>query len=59
MRQKLEQLIALVREDPAVESVAGFSGNTQTNSGFVFVSLKPLSERRLSVDQVIARCAAR
>jgi multidrug efflux pump len=55
MRQKLEQLIALVRQDPAVDSVVGFTGNTQTNSGFVFASLKPLSERRLSVDQVIGR----
>ena len=55
MRQKLEQFIAIIRQDPAIASVVGFTGGGQTNSGFVFTSLKPLSERDLSVDQVIAR----
>jgi multidrug efflux pump len=55
MRQKLRQFIKIVREDPAVENVVGFTGGGQTNSGFVFTALKPLSERKLSVDQVIAR----
>jgi multidrug efflux pump len=55
MRQKLTDFIAIVQKDPAVDSVVGFTGGGQTNSGFVFVALKPLSERKLSVDQVIAR----
>src|SRR5208282_263794 len=55
MRQKLTQFIAIVQKDPAVESVVGFTGGGQTNSGFVFMSLKPLSQRNVSVDQVIAR----
>ncbi|MBI3706971.1 MAG: efflux RND transporter permease subunit [Proteobacteria bacterium] len=55
MRQKLTQFIAIVRKDPAVESVVGFTGGSQTNSGFVFISLKPLSERGISADQVIGR----
>ena len=55
MKQKLQQFIAIVRQDPAVQSVVGFTGGGQTNSGFVFVALKPLAERKLSVDQVIAR----
>jgi len=55
MRQKLTEFISIVRQDPAVDSVVGFTGGGQTNSGFVFVALKPLSERGLSVDQVIAR----
>src|SRR4029079_9061704 len=43
--------------DPAVESVTGFSGGGSggTNAGRMFIALKPLNERRLSVDQVIAR----
>ncbi|MBF9232203.1 efflux RND transporter permease subunit [Microvirga alba] len=55
MRQKFEQFSAIVRKDPAVESVAGFTGGGQTNSGFLFISLKPRSERDVSADQVVAR----
>jgi multidrug efflux pump len=55
MQQKLTQFIAILRQDSAVENVVGFTGGGQTNSGFVFVSLKPLSERKLSADQIIAR----
>jgi multidrug efflux pump len=35
--------------------VVGFTGGGQTNGGFVFMSLKPMSERKLSADQVIRR----
>jgi multidrug efflux pump len=55
MQQKLRQFIGIIRADPAVESVVGFTGGFQTNSGFVFISLKPLAERKLSADQVIGR----
>ena len=60
MSQKLIQFMNLVKADPAVDSVVGFTGGGsqgggQTNSGFVFISLKPKAERKLSSDQVIAR----
>jgi multidrug efflux pump len=55
MQQKLTQFVSIVQKDSAVESVAGFTGGGQTNSGFVFVSLKPLAGRKISADQVIAR----
>jgi multidrug efflux pump len=55
MQQKLVQFITTMKEDPAVASAVGFTGGGQTNSGFVFASLKPLSERKISVDQVIVR----
>jgi multidrug efflux pump len=55
MRQKLTDFITIIREDPAVDSVVGFTGGGQTNSGFVFISLKPLAQRKLSADQVIGR----
>jgi multidrug efflux pump len=55
MQQKLMQFVTIVKSDPTVASAVGFTGGGQTNSGFVFVSLKPLSERTLSADQVIAR----
>jgi multidrug efflux pump len=55
MRVKLTRYINIVREDPAVENVTGFTGGGQRNAGSMFVSLKPLSERGVSVDQVLAR----
>ena len=59
MRRKFRQFMEIVRSDPAVQSVAGFTGGFQTNSGFVFATLKPLSERDVSADQVIARLRPR
>ena len=55
MRQKLQQFIAIIQKDPAVDTVVGFTGGGQTNGGFVFMSLKPMSERKISADQVIRR----
>jgi len=55
MREKLASFIAIVRSDPAVKSVIGFTGGGQRNSGFMFVSLKPRAERDVSADQVINR----
>src|SRR5258705_11187127 len=51
----LSALAELVRSDPEVENVVGFTGRGQRNSGFMFITLKPVGERRASVDQVIAR----
>jgi multidrug efflux pump len=55
MQQKLTQFVTIIKHDPAVEAVVGFTGNNQTNSGFVFVSLRPLDQRKIGADQVIAR----
>jgi multidrug efflux pump len=55
MEQKLTQFVTIVKNDPAVENVVGFTGGGQVNGGFIFVALKPLSERRVSTDQVIGR----
>jgi multidrug efflux pump len=55
MRQKLTQFIDIIKRDTAVDTVVGFTGGSRTNSGFVFVQLKPKAERGLSADQVIAR----
>lgn len=55
MRQKFTQFMSIVQHDPAVANVTGFTGGRQTNSGFVFISLKPLNVRKLSADGVISR----
>ncbi|MCP1970152.1 efflux RND transporter permease subunit [Bradyrhizobium elkanii] len=55
MQQKLAQFVGIIKRDPAVETAVGFTGGGQTNSGFVFVSLRPLDERKIGADGVIAR----
>src|SRR5579864_6825555 len=55
MQQKLTQFVTILKKDPAVETAVGFTGGGQTNSGFMFVSLLPLKERKVSADAVIAR----
>jgi multidrug efflux pump len=55
MQQKLTQFINIIKSDAAVETAVGFTGGGQTNSGFVFVSLRPIGERQISADGVIAR----
>ncbi|MFG6415602.1 multidrug efflux RND transporter permease subunit [Roseateles sp. DC23W] len=55
MQGKLRTFHDIVRADPAVANVTGFTGGGRSNSANMFISLKPLSERRESVDAVIAR----
>jgi len=61
MRRKLGQMVSIVQHDPAVASVVGFTGagsgggQSSTNTGSVYVSLKPLSQRSDTADQVITR----
>ena len=55
MEQKLAQLQAIVQKDPAVASVAGFTGGRALNTANVFIELKPLAERKLSAAQVVDR----
>ncbi len=54
MKEKLLQLQTVVQKDPAVATVASFTGGRATNNGFVFISLKPGSRRATAV-QVVAR----
>ncbi|HEV3104728.1 MAG TPA: efflux RND transporter permease subunit [Trinickia sp.] len=54
MKTKFAQMMRIVQANPAVDSVTGFTGGRQTNSGFMFVTLKPKSVRKRSADQVIA-----
>ena len=61
MQQKLTRFVDIVKNDPAVDIAVGFTGGGgpgpggSTNSGTVFVSLKPLRDRKLSADEVIGR----
>jgi len=61
MSKKLEQMMAIIQADPDVSDVVGFTGagsgggGGSVNSAQVFVSLKPLSVRTSTADEVIAR----
>jgi multidrug efflux pump len=60
MQKKLQILSDIVQHDPAVQSVVGFTGAgggggaNSTNTGSVFVALKPASERD-DIDTVMTR----
>jgi len=46
MSEKMRRFIDIVMKDPAVDTMAGFTGgNTALNQGRFFISLKPLEER--------------
>jgi len=55
MDRILQRMIAIVDADPAVATVNGFTGEGTSNSARMFVNLKPLAERKITVDEVIAR----
>jgi len=55
MREKMHQMVAIVGQDPAVDDVEGNTGGGTLNNAGVQIQLKPLSERKLSADQVINR----
>jgi multidrug efflux pump len=57
MSGKLNQFMEIVKDDPAVRTVIGFIGGGRggTNSGQVYIDLKPSAIRKESVQSVIAR----
>ena len=55
-QNKLKDYVNIILKDKAVLNVIGFvGGNNNTAPGTVYVTLKPLSERNGSADQVINR----
>ena len=56
MQKKLADFVAIMHQDPEIETVIGFTGGQRsTNSGQMFATLKPLEERQLSVDKLMTR----
>ena len=55
MKKKLAELQEIVQEDPAVATVVGVTGGRQVNSGFVYMSLKPYDQRKITADGVVSR----
>ncbi len=56
MAQKMRTFTNIVLKDPAVDTITSFTGGGSGGStARMFGQLKPLSERKISVDEVIAR----
>jgi multidrug efflux pump len=55
MRQKMEQFVSIVMQDPNVQTIVGFAGgNTARNQGRMYITLKPKGkERKITADAVI------
>ncbi len=64
MRQKLAQVVNLIKDDPDVEYASGFTGGgggggATTNTGRMFITLKPFEERKATASQIMARLRQR
>ena len=56
MDTAIQQIISVIKKDPAVANVTGFcGGNGATNTGSLYIALKPLGERKDSATQIINR----
>jgi hydrophobe/amphiphile efflux-1 (HAE1) family protein len=60
MREKLIQVVSIIKQDPDVEYVIGFTGGgggggSTVNTGRMFISLQPFEKRKATANQVIAR----
>ena len=56
MDDSIKQLVGVIKSDPAVANVIAFTGGGGTlNSGFIYMALKPLNERKVSAADIINR----
>ena len=54
MKERQEAANEIIRRHPAIDHFVSFIGGSTLNNGFVFVQLKPVSQRRQTADEVIA-----
>ena len=56
MNNSIQQIVGVIKNDPAVANVIGFTGGGgATNGGNVYIALKPLAERKVSAADIINR----
>jgi multidrug efflux pump len=56
MSKKMRAFVDIVRADPAVDTVTAFTGGGNgTSTARMFAQLKPLAERKVDADHIIAR----
>jgi multidrug efflux pump len=55
MKGKMDVFLAIVGADPSVANVVGFTGGSQRNYGSMFITLKPIGERKETADAIVGR----
>jgi multidrug efflux pump len=60
MKQKMEQFVAILQSDPAIDSATGTIGGSfgpggSVNNADLLITLKPLAERKIAADKIVAR----
>ena len=56
MNDSIQRIEAVIQKDPAVQNVIGFTGGGgPTNTGSIFIALKPLNERKIGAPDIINR----
>ncbi len=53
MNNSVQQLVGVIKSDPAVANVVGYVGSG--NGGFIYVPLKPLNQRKIGAPEIINR----
>jgi len=53
MNESIQQLVGVIRKDPAVKNVVGYVGSG--NGGFIYIALKPLDQRKIGAPEIINR----
>ncbi len=60
MDSSVRQIVGVIKNDPAVENVVAFTGGGgATNTGFIYIALKPLNVRKVAAPAIIARLRAK
>jgi len=56
MDNSIRQLVGVIKSDPAVANVNAYTGgNGATNTGFIYIALKPLDVRKIGAPEIINR----
>ncbi len=56
MNNSVRQLVRVIKSDPAVANVNAYTGGGgATNTGFIYIALKPLDERKVGAPDIINR----
>jgi multidrug efflux pump len=57
LHNKMDAYVGIIRKDPAIENIISFAGSSTSanNAGRMFMTLKPIGQRDLSSDGLIAR----
>jgi multidrug efflux pump len=56
MDSSVQQIVGVIKKDPAIDNVTAYSGgNGATNTGNLYIALKPLADRNANATEIIAR----